>query len=114
MRKNTLSTKLKVEKSSGNIFADLGLPNPEEALLKASLALKIEESIRRKKITQVKAAEILGIDQPKVSAIIRGDLNRFSTDRLLRFLRLLGNDVDIIVKPNIRSRSPGKFLVRDQ
>jgi predicted XRE-type DNA-binding protein len=78
--------------SSGNIFADLGLPNPEERLVKAELVRKISETIKDRNFTQVQAAEILGIDQPKVSALIRGRLSGFSTDKLLYFLNALGND----------------------
>jgi len=100
-----------VEEGSGNIFADLGLSNPEELLMKANLSLEIHKSIRRKKLTQVQAAKLLGVDQPKVSAIVRGDLARFSTDRLLRFLRILGNDIDIVVKPKTRSQKTGRLQV---
>jgi predicted XRE-type DNA-binding protein len=84
---------------SGNVFSDLGLPNPEERLLKAKLALKISELITNRNLTQVQAAEILGIDQPKVSSLIRGRLNGFSTDRLIAYLNKLGSDVEITVKP---------------
>jgi predicted XRE-type DNA-binding protein len=69
-----------VEVSSGNVFADLGLSNPEERLLKAELVRKISEIITNLNLTQVQAAEILGIDQPKVSLLIRGRLSGFSTD----------------------------------
>jgi predicted XRE-type DNA-binding protein len=72
-----------VEVSSGNVFADLGLSNPEERLLKAELVRKISEIITNLNLTQVQVAEILGIDQPKVSLLIRGRLSGFSTDRLM-------------------------------
>ncbi|MBD2771399.1 helix-turn-helix domain-containing protein [Iningainema tapete] len=97
--------------SSGNIFADLGLPNPEERLVKAELVRKISETINHRKLTQVQAAEILGIDQPKVSALIRGRLSGFSTDRLLYFLNALGNDIEIIVKPKPEYRQKGQTSV---
>ena len=74
--------------SSGNVFADLGVPNPEEALAKAELAHKIIVLIRERGLTQVQAAKLLGIDQPKVSALIRGRLTGFSLERLMRFLLL--------------------------
>jgi predicted XRE-type DNA-binding protein len=92
-----------IEASSGNVFADLDVPNPEEALAKAELALRICETIIERKLTQAQAAALLGIDQPKVSALIRGKLNGFSTERLFRFLNALGQDVEIIVKPRRRS-----------
>ncbi len=85
--------------SSGNVFTDLGLSNPEERLLKAELARKISEIITNGNLTQVQAAEILGIDQPKVSSLIRGRLSGFSSDRLMAYLNKLGSDVEITVKP---------------
>jgi len=111
MKNSVKKIRPNIEEGSGNIFADLGLSNPDELLMKADLSLEIHKSIRRKKLTQVQAAKLLGIDQPKVSAIVRGDLDRFSTDRLLRFLRILGNDIDIVVKPKTRSRKTGKLQV---
>jgi len=97
--------------SSGNVFADLGLPNPEEALAKAELANKISVLIRERKLTQKKAAEVLGIDQPKVSMLLRGRLTGFSTERLMRFLMLLGQDIRISVHPSPRGQSSARVLV---
>ncbi len=91
--------------SSGNVFADLGLPNPEEALAKAELAHKIAGLIEDKGLTQVQAAKLLGVDQPKVSALIRGRLSGFSLERLMRFLLLLGQDIKITVQASPRSRA---------
>ena len=88
---------------SGNVFADLGLPNADERLAKADLAIKITEILRRRRLTQVQAAVVLGVDQPKVSALIRGRLSGFSIERLLRFLLLLGADVSITIHPHRRS-----------
>ncbi|MCC0179252.1 XRE family transcriptional regulator [Waterburya agarophytonicola K14] len=101
----------RVHIGSGNVFADLGLPNPEERLVKAELASKIGSAIEQKKLTQIEAAELLGIDQPKVSALTRGKLSGFSTARLLRFLNALGNDVEIVVKPKPEDRSEAKITV---
>jgi predicted XRE-type DNA-binding protein len=84
--------------SSGNVFADLGLSAPEEVMAKAQLAAQIAKVISSRKLTQTKAATLLGIDQPKVSALLRGRLSGFSTDRLLRFLTVLGHDVKISVR----------------
>jgi predicted XRE-type DNA-binding protein len=91
--------------SSGNVFADLGVPNPEEALAKAELANKIFVLIKERKLTQKKAAELLGIVQPKVSMLLRGRLTGFSIERLMRFLLLLGQDIKISVHPNPQGRS---------
>ena len=88
-----------VEESSGNVFADLGLKNPEELLAKAELVQRITDIIAERKLTQVRAAKLLGIDQPKISALLRGKLDGFSTDRLLRFLNALGSNVEIIIHP---------------
>jgi predicted XRE-type DNA-binding protein len=97
--------------SSGNVFADLGLPRAEEMLAKAELAVKIIGIIRERRLTQARAAEILGVDQPKISALSRGVLSGFSIDRLLRFLMLLGNDVEITVKSRPRTRVRSRLLV---
>lgn len=86
--------------SSGNVFADLGIPNPEEALAKAEIASKIHDIIKEKKLTQAKAAKILKISQPKVSLLLRGYLTDFSLERLLRFLNDLGQDVYISIVPS--------------
>ena len=91
---------------TGNVFEDLGHPRPAEALAKAELARKIGALIGKRRLTQAAAAEVLQIDQPKVSALVRGRLAGFSLDRLVRFLVLLGSDVEIVVKPRVRAR-PG-------
>lgn len=88
-----------VEESSGNVFADLGLKNPEELLAKAELVHRIRTIIAERKLTQLRAAKLLGIDQPKISALMRGKLDGFSTDRLFRFLNALGSDVEIVIRP---------------
>ena len=97
--------------SSGNVFADLGLPNPEEALARAELAHKITVLIRDKGLTQVQAAKLLGVDQPKISALIRGRFSGFSLERLMRFLLLLGQDIKITVQACPRSRSQARVRV---
>lgn len=88
-----------VEPSTGNVFADLSFPNPEEAQLKAELAAQILQFVRARKLTQAKVAALLGIDQPKVSHLLRGRLALFSTERLLRFLNALDQDVEIVIRP---------------
>jgi predicted XRE-type DNA-binding protein len=97
--------------SSGNVFADLRLSKPEDRLAKAELCAKILEEIERRRMTQVQAAEILGIDQPKISALKQGKLSGFSIERLLRFLLLLGRDIEITVKQKPRSRSTARLRV---
>jgi predicted XRE-type DNA-binding protein len=97
--------------SSGNVFADLGVPNPEEALAKAELARKISTLIAKRRLTQAQAARLLGVDQPKVSALIRGRLTGFSLERLMRFLLLLGQDIKITVQASPPTRSRACVLV---
>ncbi|GAA6620805.1 helix-turn-helix domain-containing protein [Scytonema sp. NUACC26] len=100
-----------IEISSGNVFADLEMSNPEERLVKAELARKISEAIENCSLTQDETAQLLGIDRPKVSALIRGKLAGFSTERLLNFLIALGNDVEISIKPKPESRSKAQISV---
>ncbi|MFO7903728.1 MAG: helix-turn-helix transcriptional regulator [Pirellulaceae bacterium] len=82
---------------SGNVFADVGIADPEGALAKARLAEAIDDTIERRGLTQLDAAAIIGVDQPAVSKIVNGRLDGFSQERLLRYLTALGNDVEIVV-----------------
>jgi len=100
-----------VEEGSGNVFLDLGLPNPEERLAKAGLAVRIAGVIRARRLTQASAARILKIDQPKISRLLRGQLSGFSTERLRQFLRLLRRHVGIVIKRAPRSRRQGRVRV---
>jgi predicted XRE-type DNA-binding protein len=89
----------RVEKSSGNVFADLGLRNPQEALAKAQLAQRIRALVGERGLTQAQAAAVLGLDQPKVSALMRGRLRGFSVERLFRCLKALGQEIEIVIRP---------------
>jgi predicted XRE-type DNA-binding protein len=104
-----MAEEIQVHPSSGNVFADLGLPNPEELLLKAQLAEQIGLLISARHLTQSEAAGLLGIDQPKVSALLRGKLSGFSTERLFRFLNALGSNVEIRIvanpPPNVQAQT---------
>lgn len=104
--------KRKFEQSNGNVFADLNIQNPEEALAKAALARQINGVIKKKKLTQQEAALILGVDQPKISALASGKLSGFSLERLFRFLNALGQDITINVKPKARSCKKGSLSIR--
>lgn len=106
-----MNKKIEIEEGGGNIFADIGLPDPEERLAKADLAIRISEVIRDRRLTQTRAAQILKIDQPKISRLLRGQLSGFSTQKLMHFLTLLGRDVEITVKRAPRSRRPGQLRV---
>lgn len=102
--KTSTDATVRSEASSGNVFADLGIPNPEIALAKAELVQRIRDIISERKLTQARAASLLGLDQPKVSALVRGRVDGYSMDRLFRFLNALGQDIEI----NVRSTNSRK------
>jgi predicted XRE-type DNA-binding protein len=93
-----------VEEGSGNVFADIGLPNPEEALAKAEIARQVNRLLSERGMSQVQAGALLGIAQPRVSDLARGRLGKFSLGKLLQFARLAGIDVEIRMRP---SSKPG-------
>ena len=95
----------KVIESSGNVFADLGFANPEEELLKAKLVREIRGIIKRRKLTQTKAAVLLGLKQPDVSALVTGRVGKFSIDRLVRCLNRMDYRVDVVVRHKPRRSS---------
>ncbi len=104
-KRNKPTEEITVTPSSGNIFADLGLKDADTLMAKSLLAIHIKRAIKARRLTQAKAADILGLDQPKVSAITSGRLDGFSTDRLFRFLNELGCDVQISVSiPHPKAR----------
>ena len=100
-----------VTEGSGNVFTDLGVAEPEEELTKAQLASHIRHTIKRRRLTQLQAGHLMGLDQPKVSALMNGRLAGFSSDRLMRFLAALGQDVEIVVKAGSRRRARGQIRV---
>jgi len=97
--------KIEYEIGSGNIFKDLGLPNPEEKLTKACLASTIYDIIEERGLTQVEAGKILGINQPKVSALRNGRLSGFSIERLFAFLGKLDRDIEIVIRKRSKDSS---------
>ena len=102
---------VEIEKSSGNVFADLGLPDADEMLIKSRLVGKIGEIIRSRKWTQEKAAQVLGMTQPKLSKMLRGQFHGISQSKLLEYLAKLGRDVQIVVGPARRTKKPGRVDV---
>jgi predicted XRE-type DNA-binding protein len=100
------------EESSGNVFADLGLENAGELLLKAEIVAEIARLIKLKKLTQAKAAALTGTSQPDLSNLLRGRLRGFSVERLLLMLTTFGRDIDVVVKPTPRSRKQGGIKFR--
>ena len=100
----------RITRGSGNVFADLGLPNPEQEMLKARLTLQIYRIVKARGLTQIQAAKILGVSQPQVSALMRNRAGNFSVGRLIEFLTALGQDVRITVKP-ARKDAQGEMSV---
>ncbi len=95
----------KVVRSSGNVFADMGLPDAVELDTKARLGATINLIVEEHHLTQTEVAAALGVNQPKVSALLHYKLEGFSVERLMHFLVALGQDVEIVVKDKPRSRS---------
>lgn len=100
----------RVERGSGNVFADLGHPDADAHLLKAELVSRIDAIVRQRRLTQVEAAKILGLSQPDVSRLLRGNFRDFSMERLLCLLTALGRDVEIVVR-NPRSTQGGRLSI---
>ncbi len=102
--------KLKVERGSGNVFADLGRPDADTQLLKAELVTRIDKIIRQRGLKQVEAAELLGLSQPDISRLLRGSFREYSVERLMRLLTALGRDVEIVIREP-RSQRQGRLSV---
>lgn len=100
-----MSEETKITESCGNVFEDIGMPNADEMLVKADIAAKICSIIEDRGLTQAAAAALLGIDQPKISKLMRGRLEGFSSDRLFKYLNDLGQEVQIVIKPK-KKRTP--------
>ena len=100
----------KVERGSGNVFADLGRPDAEAHLLKAELVTRIDKIIRQRGLKQVEAARLLGLSQPDVSRLLRGSFREYSVERLLRLLMALGRDVEIVIREP-RSQRQGRLSI---
>jgi predicted XRE-type DNA-binding protein len=97
---------------SRNVFADLGRPDADEALAKVKLAYQISALITSAGWTQIEASRRLGVDQPKISALLRGRLSGFSIERLFRFLNQLGQDVQISIRPSGRKTASVQVMAR--
>ena len=109
-RRSMKTEKLKVERGSGNVFADLGRPDAETQLLKAGLVTRIDKIIRQRGLKQVEAAKLLGLSQPDISRLLRGSFREYSVERLMRLLTALGRDVEIVIREP-RSQRQGRLSV---
>jgi predicted XRE-type DNA-binding protein len=103
--------RIRVRQGSGNVFADLGFRNPEREQLKARLTLQIYRVIKDRGLTQAEAGGILGIKQPHVSGLMRGQSGAFSVERLMDFLTALGQDVEITVRPTRKEHGEVSVLL---
>ena len=99
-----------VERGSGNVFADLGFPDADVHLVKAELVSRIDGIVRARDITQTEAARLLGLSQPDVSRLLRGDFHEYSLERLFRLLTTLGRDIEIVVRQP-RSADGGRLRI---
>jgi predicted XRE-type DNA-binding protein len=106
-----MTTGIDFEKSSGNVFADVGLPDAGDHLVRAKLVFKIDTLMRERGLKQAEAARLFGVKQPDVSKMLRGDFRQFSVERLMRFLVSLGQDVEIIVKPHAGAAAEAELRV---
>jgi len=97
--------------SSGNVFADLRLPNAQEKQTKVRLAVAINRIVQDQELSQAAAARRLSVNQPKVSALSSYQLDGFSVERLMNFLTALDRDVNIVIRRKPRSRKAGRILV---
>lgn len=104
-----MARKIKVEVGSGNIFADIGLPDAETLLLKAQIVSEIYRLVNARKLTQAKAGVLMGISQPEVSRLFKGNFDEYSVERLIGFLTAFDRDVEIVVKPHKKMGRPGKI-----
>jgi len=102
---------IEYEETKGNIFAVLGFANPEQDLVKANLVAEISNIVKKKKITQAQLAKILGVNQPRISSLLSGNLDLFSIEMLMKFLQALGQDIEIVVKPKPNNRKLAHFSV---
>jgi predicted XRE-type DNA-binding protein len=109
-RKRKRTKTSKAEPGSGNVFADIGLEDAEELLLKAKLVIKISQLIEKKGLTQTEIAKRTGLDQPKVSRLLQGQLSGFSADRLFAILNRLGHSVEVRI--SVKERPPEKSHTR--
>lgn len=103
---------MKIDKGSNNVYADIGMPDAGEMLVKAHLAAKIGEIVKQRHLTQQQAAEILGMTQPKLSNMLRGQFRGISEARMLDCLNRLGRDVEIVVRKATRSKHAGAGRTR--
>ena len=107
-----MTRKVKVEMGSGNIFADLGLPDAEAHFLKAQIVSEIYRLTHERKLTQSQAGERMGVSQPEVSRLFKGNFREYSVDRLMGFLNVFDRDIEIVVRPHKKAGKGGRITFR--
>lgn len=101
----------RIVESSGNVFADLGLPNADEHMLKAQIVVQLRRLIEERMLTQTKAATLIGMAQPDLSNVLRGRFKGYSVERLMRLLTALDQDIEIRVQPKANETQPARISV---
>src|SRR6266404_8823720 len=104
--------KIAAHERSGNVFADLALPDSEERLLKAGIVAELHRLIKERDLTQVKAAKLIGVSQPDLSHLLRGDYDDYSTERLMKMLTVFEQDIEIIMKPHRKAGQRGRITFK--
>ena len=107
-----MTRKAKIEMGSGNIFADLGLPDAETHFLKAQIVSEIYRLTHKRKLTQAQAGTCMGISQPEVSRLFKGNFREYSIERLMEFLTAFDRDVEIVVRPHKKAGKGGRITFR--
>jgi predicted XRE-type DNA-binding protein len=103
---------IEAHEGSGNVFADLGLPHPEERLLKSGIVRELSRLIKGRDLTQVKAAKLVGISQPDLSHLLRGDFEDYSVERLMKMLTAFEQDIEIVMRPHRTPGQPGRITFK--
>jgi predicted XRE-type DNA-binding protein len=104
--------KIEVDEGTGNVFADLGLSDSEERLLKANIIAELIRLIKDRGLTQVKAAKLVGVSQPDLSHLLRGDFDDYSAERLMKMLTVFEQDIEIVMKPHRRAGKRGRITFK--
>jgi predicted XRE-type DNA-binding protein len=107
-----MAKRVQARKGSGNVFADLGLANPEERLLKSSILIELGRLIGERGLTQIKAAKLVGISQPDLSRLLRGDFDDYSAERLMKMLTCFNQDIEIVMKPHRKAGERGRIIFK--
>jgi predicted XRE-type DNA-binding protein len=104
--------KIEYEEGSGNVFADLDLPNPDDLLLKSNIVIELRKLIAARGLTQLKAAKLVGISQPDLSRLLCGSFDDYSAERLMKMLTAFEQDIEIVMKPHRKRGEPGRITFR--